>query len=200
MRQQQAKEGCSSETTATPPPPASTGSQTGSSSLSTEREVSSIPRQDDSAKSSPGNWVYPSEQQFFDAMRRKKWDPREPDMRAIVPIHNAVNERAWQEILQWEKGRGGESCGGPKLVSFKGDASKLTPKARLMVLMGYQPPFDRHDWTIDRCGKRVDYVIDFYSGKKTNDAELSFYLDVRPKLSPEGIWMRAQRSLTDLFK
>lgn len=23
-------------------------------------------------------------------------------------------------------------------------------------------PFDRHDWTVDRCGKEVRYVIDFY--------------------------------------
>ena len=23
-------------------------------------------------------------------------------------------------------------------------------------------PFDRHDWYVDRCGKEVRYVIDFY--------------------------------------
>lgn len=23
-------------------------------------------------------------------------------------------------------------------------------------------PFDRHDWTVDRCGKEVRYVIDYY--------------------------------------
>lgn len=23
-------------------------------------------------------------------------------------------------------------------------------------------PFDRHDWIIDRCGKEVRYVIDYY--------------------------------------
>lgn len=47
---------------------------------------------------------------FFEAMRRKRFDPRADDMRAIVPIHNAVNERAWGEIKKWEKGRGGEAC------------------------------------------------------------------------------------------
>ena len=25
-----------------------------------------------------------------------------------------------------------------------------------------QLPFDRHDWYVDRCGREVRYVIDFY--------------------------------------
>jgi Cytochrome c/c1 heme lyase len=45
---------------------------------------------------------------FFNAMRRKNFDPKETDMRTIVPIHNAVNEKAWKEIKGWESGRGGE--------------------------------------------------------------------------------------------
>lgn len=57
-------------------------------------------------------------------------------MRVVVPIHNAVNERTWMEVLKWEAGRGGEQCGGVKLVSFKGDASKLSPKARIKMLLG----------------------------------------------------------------
>ena len=28
--------------------------------------------------------------------------------------------------------------------------------------MGYQLPFDRHDWIVDRNGKEVRYVIDYY--------------------------------------
>jgi cytochrome c heme-lyase len=46
---------------------------------------------------------------FFEALQRKKYDAKMEDMRAIVPLHNAVNEKAWQEILAWEKGRGGDS-------------------------------------------------------------------------------------------
>lgn len=49
-----------------------------------------------------GNWVYPSEKMFFDAMKRKGYDARVADMRTVVPIHNAVNERAWQQIKEWE--------------------------------------------------------------------------------------------------
>lgn len=45
---------------------------------------------------------------FFNAMKRKEWDPKAEDMRTIVPIHNAVNERAWEEIKEWESGRGSE--------------------------------------------------------------------------------------------
>ncbi|KAL7272980.1 Cytochrome c1 heme lyase [Rhizina undulata] len=179
--------------------------------LDTRREISTIPRATSEGSNSEhdpkvyggaaekgkplGNWIYPSEEMFFNAMKRKEWDPKAEDMRNIVPIHNAVNERAWKEIKEWEAGRGSEKCGGPKLVSFSGDSQKLTPKARLMVLFGYQPPFDRHDWVVDRCGKKIEYVIDFYSGRRDPQrAEaVSFYLDVRPKLSPEGVWMRLQR-------
>lgn len=46
---------------------------------------------------------------FFNAMKRKHYDPNATDMKTIVPIHNAVNERAWSEIKAWEKGRGGEA-------------------------------------------------------------------------------------------
>jgi len=37
----------------------------------------------------PQVWVYPSEQMFYNAMRRKGWTPSEDDMTAVVAIHNA---------------------------------------------------------------------------------------------------------------
>lgn len=168
-----------------------------SSSSSTHGSPSPVPAnaETNTPASASGNWIYPSEQMFFDAMRRKSFSPREEDMRSIVPIHNAVNERAWAEIKTWESGRGSEKCGGPKLVSFSGQSDALTPKARLNTLLGYTRPFDRHDWVVDRCGTRVDYVIDFYAGRnETNDGRLNFYLDVRPKLNTfEGCRMRLAR-------
>jgi cytochrome c heme-lyase len=177
--------------------------------LGTDREVSTIPRalpdqptarpanneRDTGRDKSTGNWIYPSEQMFFEAMRRKSFDPKETDMRSIVPIHNAVNERAWQEIKAWEAGYS-DACGGPKLASFSGLSTSLTPRARWKALMGYQTPFDRHDWVVDRCGQKVEYVIDFYAGKdeKVPGKQLNFYLDVRPKLnSLEGWKMRTAR-------
>lgn len=113
-------------------------------------------------------------------------------MRAVVPLHNAVNERAWAQIKAWEAKYSATCAAGPKLVSFSGDSTKLTPKARVNALLGYTAPFDRHDWVVDRCGTRVDYVIDFYAGRQGEKAGPSFYLDVRPKLnSVEGWKMRA---------
>ncbi|GHJ86384.1 hypothetical protein NliqN6_2786 [Naganishia liquefaciens] len=165
------------------------------------------------------HWVYPSEQQFFLAMMRKHAakmynadmpPPKPEDMKTIVPIHNAVNERAWSELMKWEQGQGGEKCGGVRLVSFKGRPRDRTPKAWLNVALGYTAPFDRHDWVINRCGQEIRYVIDFYSGRApqagaaagSNPAglppkdagNLSFYLDVRPAVdSWEGVRLRASK-------
>jgi len=58
----------------------------------------------------------------------------------------------------------------------------------------YTPPFDRHDWLVDRCGTKVRYVIDFYTGKADEKIKgnLSFYLDVRPAMDDwEGVKTRA---------
>jgi len=165
----------------------------GATPLSTERQVSSIPR------SSEGNWIYPSEAQFFTAMTRKNHNPQASDMRTVVPIHNAVNERAWAEIMKWEGGRGGEACGDIKLVNFQGRPNERSPRARWNMLLGYSAPFDRHDWIIERCGVRTRYIIDFYTGnnQRENVGNLSFYLDVRPALDNwEGVKMRMEHFIT----
>ena len=39
-------------------------------------------------------------------------------------------------------------------------------------------PYDRHDWTVDRCGKEVTYVIDYYSQGSEDD--LVYSIDARP--------------------
>ena len=75
-------------------------------SLGTTRELSSIPRvigNNNDVGNEEKVWIYPSEQMFFNAMKRKNWNPREEDMRVVIPMHNAVNEKAWKEILEWEK-------------------------------------------------------------------------------------------------
>jgi cytochrome c heme-lyase len=109
-----------------PTPPDNTSPQ----GLSTARTPSSIPKQDS------GTWTYPSEAQFFAAMARKNHNPSPSDMRTIVPIHNAVNERAWGEVMRWEQGRGGEKCGGVKLVNFRGKPGERSWKAWGKVLLG----------------------------------------------------------------
>jgi cytochrome c heme-lyase len=115
--------------------------------LSTQREVSSIPRfsragAPDAGGSEPDesrNWVYPSPAQFFAAMARKQQDPQAPDMDIVVPIHNAVNERAWRQICDWEAGWDASAqarCGGPQLVSFKNRQTERTWRAWGRGLMG----------------------------------------------------------------
>ncbi|OMH82453.1 putative cytochrome c heme lyase [Zancudomyces culisetae] len=51
-------------------------------------------------------------------------------------------------------------------------------------------PFDRHDWYVDRCGKEVRYVIDYYE-LPSEDGNPAFSLDVRPALdSFEALFSR----------
>lgn len=167
--------------------------------LSTTRQKSSIPK----AEPGPGPavWEYPSPQMFWNAMLRKGWrwqddQMSQGDMDAIIQIHNANNERAWLEILKWERFLHGSECAAPKLRSFKGNAKKLTPRARVRNWMGYELPFDRHDWMVDRCGKEVHYVIDYYDGGAVDPKSFQFAaLDVRPAMDSFGnIWDRMTAS------
>ena len=164
--------------------------------LDQRRQASSIPmaRQGDDmpAPSGQGTWMYPSQQMFYNAMKRKGWNPDENDMNAVVAIHNAVNERAWREVLMWEAHQGkSDACGGPKLVRFKGRPKDFSPKARFLNMLGYKLPFDRHDWIVDRCGREVRYVIDFYNAAPMPHMPAAVHLDVRPALdSPELLWER----------
>ena len=166
--------------------------------------------------SASGNWIYPSERMFFEAMKRKGHKGDAADMKTIVPIHNAVNERAWKEIKDWERPWGSDKkyvflcilrqsevanrvfrCGGPKLDSFLGLSTSMSPRARFNSILGYTAPFDRHDWVVDRCGTKVEYIIDFYAGRNDGKGagKLNFYLDVRPKLNTwEGWKMRASKA------
>ena len=97
-------------------------------------------------------WQYPSEQMFYNALKRKGkgGDVREEDMNTVVSIHNAVNERTWRQLMAWEAPHCDE-CATPKLSRFMGRPKDVTPKARFMQMLGYKLPFDRHDWIVDRC-------------------------------------------------
>lgn len=172
-------------------------------------------------------WVYPSEQQFYNAMRRKGWEiPDEATVPWIVQIHNAVNERGWAEVRRWESTL--HDCDSPTLVRFMGRPSDLSPRAwfNSNVLM-YRPPFDRHDWFVDRGDGRGArrYVIDFYEGNDANGGGSSskgeassptpggeageggaalrppaMYLDVRPALDDaDAVADRAKMFVRDAF-
>ena len=163
---------------------------------------------------------------------------------SVVAIHNTVNERAWREVLAWEalnsrcehfaapaipQSKLGShralcstsECASIRLLRFCGKPQDYSPKARLMNLLGYKLPFDRHDWVIDRCGKevragtlycaawrrlgthrgvlsfhQVRYVIDFYNAAPEPGKPIGMHLDVRPALdSPQAAVDRIRMQL-----
>ncbi|KAN0088464.1 Cytochrome c/c1 hem-lyase [Tylopilus felleus] len=161
-----------------------------SQQLPTERTLSSIPRSVDAGKKD--TWEYPSPQQFYNALVRKGWETPVEHVETMVEIHNFLNERAWCQVLNWEKRVAQPGDKEPHLARFKGRPGEMSPKARLLMFAGWllpsrfntEPPFDRHDWVIrrPRTGEEVRYVIDYYSAPSTVDGEPVFSLDVRPAL------------------
>jgi len=165
--------------------------------LSTERVTSSIPNRD-------GKWEYPSPVQFYKNAVAKghRLDPTEMD--AVVGIHNAVNEETWLRITEMETRLHGKVCpNGPKLVRFVGKPGQPSLKAQVMHwLGGYVMPFDRHEWTVDRCGTGLfNYDVDFYDGRPDSSGKVNIYLDVRPSLRTiSGVRDRALNILHSLIR
>ena len=50
------------------------------------------------------------------------------------------------------------------------------------LIFRYELPFDRHDWIVDRCGKDVRYIIDYYDGGAVKSNGEFTLLDVRPAI------------------
>ena len=147
-------------------------------------------------------WIYPSEQMFYNALKRKGYGHiNEEDMKSVVAIHNTVNERAWEEVMQWERSLHPNSSSRVKLDYFKGKPKELSPKARWKHwILGYALPFDRHDWTIDRDGEKIRYVIDFYNGKRIPGMPASIYIDTRPAIdSPNAVFDRCRMFVRKRF-
>eukprot|EP00920_Eleutheroschizon_duboscqi_P028624 GHVT01069717.1.p2 GENE.GHVT01069717.1~~GHVT01069717.1.p2 ORF type:complete len:140 (+),score=13.42 GHVT01069717.1:2400-2819(+) len=126
-------------------------------------------------------------------------------MATVVAIHNAVNEKTWQDILSFEALHE-SSCSTPKLIKFVGKPDQLSWKAAWRhKVQGYEKPFDRHDWLVDRCGKTVRYLVDFYDGEPTNLKPIAIHIDARPAFSFGGaidrskMWLKKQFSLLPEF-
>lgn len=133
-------------------------------------------------------------------MRKNKTEGvSEKDIETVIAIHNNMNEGTWRQVTLWEdlhkvSGPGRE----PKLLRFIGRPDELSPKARLKVLFGHPEPFDRHDWVVDRGGREVRYVIDYYHDESAvgrdqrpkhlqdMSAMQSIHVDVRPALDSVG--------------
>ncbi|KIJ46845.1 hypothetical protein M422DRAFT_164830 [Sphaerobolus stellatus SS14] len=176
--------------------------------LPTERENSSIPRSANSFYTS--TWVYPSPQQFYNALVRKGWKTPEEHVEAMVLIHNKLNEDAWADILRWEIRYGCGSTAKLELSEFAGIHGHVSNKAWLYqqlrrifpTYFTFSLPFDRHDWIVLRpsTNRKLRYIIDYYSSRKTPWSEPQFYLDVRPAVdSVEAVMMRLHAFLGDIL-
>jgi len=172
--------------------------------LSTHRSISTIPRGkldknphhqrgEDGAKS----WVYPSEQQVFNAMKIKGWEHvEEESIPSFLHVHNTVNERSWKALQEWE--------GNPdiKLVKFQGRPDALSPKAWIWTnLLFQEKPFDRHDWYVDNgVDREKRYILDYYMYESAVTGLPRVDIDVRPALDTPGAFVeRAQKVAADFF-
>jgi len=154
-------------------------------------------------------WEYPSSQMFYNSLLRKgkEIDFDQSELDTIVAVHNNMNERAWDIVMNWEKSLHKEEyeIAPPTLNRFIGRPDDLTPKAWFRTkILGHEAPFDRHDWFLERAGKQVRYVIDFYYDESlaTNDkvptlhdarSIQSISMDARPAVD-------SLESLLDRFK
>ncbi|KAJ3157553.1 holocytochrome c synthase [Geranomyces michiganensis] len=164
--------------------------------LPTARTQSSIPRADEKT----ATWEYPSPQQFYNALVRKGYETPVHEVSGMVDIHNFLNEACWEEVKKWEK-RFHCDCKELRLKKFQGRPKDLTPKARVYSWFGVEKPFDRHDWTVDRCGEEVRYVLDYYSSPDEMPGMPVFNVDVRPALdSPSAIFDRARMGASRLWE
>lgn len=180
--------------------------------LSTYRSESTIPRGQE-VENKPhhqlgfdsSRWVYPSEQQVFNAMKRKGWGGIEEEaIPSFLQVHNSVNERSWRELCNWESNRGSNNHDNIQLVRFEGRPKDLSPKAWIWSNLLFQErPFDRHDWYIDNgVDHEKRYVLDFYMTEDdtARGGMPRVEIDVRPALdTPQAFVQRSQRILYEVF-
>ena len=84
-----------------------------------------------------------------------------------------VTELTWAKIMEFEALH--PECQ-PTLTRFEGKQEELSFKAKCLVALGHERPFDRHDWYVQRCGTEVKYVIDYYGPSHGH----GFHIDARP--------------------
>lgn len=181
---------------------AAVGTEEAASSSSNTATASTIPHHQRTVPTPTSKWVYPSEQQLYNAMIRKGYShvPVE-SIPTVLQIHNTVNERTWRQVQEWE---GTDNL---QLTKFQGRPKDISPKAFFLchVLHLYDPPFDRHDWyvqpTTPTTSQLQRYVIDYYY-VPTGDPNMPVipYIDARPALDhPRAIYLRTKRLVEDAF-
>ena len=197
-------------TNSTSPSPHHQPKSSSLSSSSTPNSCSSTESAPTIDQQQPHNWVYPSEQQVFNAMKRKGWEGiEETSIPSFLQIHNSVNERSWRQLRDWEQQTSPSSSQSNEitLVRFQGRPNTLSPKAFFLSTLGLAPkPFDRHDWYIDNgTDHEKRYILDFYMyddvpTTRGGGGLPRVEIDVRPALdSPQAVLARFQRLASDAF-
>ena len=158
------------------------------------------------------NWVNPSANSLYRALKRKQKAIDPTDALAVSTVHNAVTDNTWQCILEYEQHHSRACPQGPTLARFYGMDGVYSGKAKFVNgVLGGPLPFDRHDWIVDRCGKEVRYIIDYYSvevptgssGQSeagssgggeggSEEVEVYYSVDARPAPTLEGLWERSK--------
>eukprot|EP01147_Barroeca_monosierra_P006496 gene6496-9369_t len=107
-------------------------------------------------------WLNPSANQLFRALKRKDKPIDYEDALTVAQVHEMVTDYSWKAVMEFEQLHE-KDCPSVTLARFEGKDGIYSPKARLLkTLFGYLP-FDRHDWTVDRCGTEIRYILDYYA-------------------------------------
>eukprot|EP00051_Salpingoeca_urceolata_P031441 m.11585 g.11585 ORF g.11585 m.11585 type:complete len:229 (+) comp4052_c0_seq1:266-952(+) len=122
-------------------------------------------------------WVQPTPNQLDRATRRRDKAIDSEDAFAVAAVHDMVAKATWEAILEYEQLHESK-CKAPKLARFEGKDGIYSLKAKMLNFIGIDLPFDRHDWTVDRCGTEVKYVIDYYAIEQGDD--IAYSIDARP--------------------
>lgn len=108
-------------------------------------------------------WLNPSANQIYRACKRKGKDVEVVDAARMAYIHEHITSESWDAVMEYEQLHL-DSCPNPSLANFQGMDGHYSAKAKLMNrIFGVPLPYDRHDWTVDRCGKDVKYIVDYYA-------------------------------------
>jgi len=144
------------------------------------------------------SWLNPSANQLFRALMRKDKPIEASDASSVAAVHVAVTDNTWQCILEYEKLHAKSCPQGPTLSRFQGMDGIYSFKAQIMMRLWGMRPFDRHDWYVNRCGKEVKYVIDYYSYETptgpagSGETAIDYFIDARPAPTVAGLWDRSR--------
>lgn len=166
------------------------------------------------------SWMNPTANQLYNALKRKD-KPIDPSATASVAnAHNMVTSQTWDNVMEYEK-EFFDTCPNPKLARFVGEYGNDSIKAKIMSAVYDIKPFDRHDWTVDRCGKEVRYIIDYYCVVEQRQVQEDedqddldegttlengivtdtvYYIDARPAPTLQGLYERSRLAVKRWWK